>query len=82
MTHDKGKSTQTHDDSTDATGLEPETYASATDELNPASDDRAVSYGEQGQYAPGGRYNELNVTSADRLDLDEQVDSALRNEKK
>jgi hypothetical protein len=78
----KDDESQTLDDRNDDKGLEPETYASAVDELNPASDDRAVSYGEQGQYAPGGRYNELNVTSADRVDLDDPANSVRSDEKK
>ena len=62
-------------------GLGPQSSDAVT-EINPANDDRAIDYGESGQYAPGGRYNQINVNAPDRLDLDEQVDSALRNEKK
>lgn len=63
-------------------GLEPSTKPDAAQELNPANDDRVLDVGESGQYAPGGRYNELEVTKTERINLDEQVDSALRDEKK
>ena len=51
-------------------------------DLNPANDQRSLDIGESGQFAPGGRYNELEVTKPRRVDLDEQVDSALNEEKK
>ena len=53
------------------------TASNATEELHPSNEERAIDVGESGQFAPGGRYNELGVTSPRRIDLDEQVDSAL-----
>ena len=50
------------------------------EDINPANDERAIDVGESGQFAPGGRYNELGVTKPRRIDLDEQVDSALSKE--
>jgi hypothetical protein len=62
--------------------LRPDATPNASEEINPANDERAIDIGESGQYAPGGRYNELGVTAPRRLDLDEQVDSALENKDK
>ncbi|HZG52229.1 MAG TPA: hypothetical protein VEZ40_08835 [Pyrinomonadaceae bacterium] len=38
---------------------------------------RAQDIGAQGQFAPGGVYNQQGATQTDRIDLDEQVSSAL-----
>ena len=54
----------------------------AAEDLSPANEERSLDIGESGQFAPGGRYNELGVTAPRRLDLDEQVNSALDAEKK
>ena len=43
--------------------------------------ERSADIGESGQHAPGGYYNQQNATKAARIDLDEQVDSALNREK-
>jgi len=40
-------------------------------------DRRALDIGESGQFAPGGYYNQQGATKTDRIDLDEQVSSAL-----
>lgn len=61
--------------------LVPDATPNSIEDLNPANDERAIDIGESGQFAPGGRYNELGVTKPRRLDLDEQVDSALSDEK-
>ena len=52
----------------------------AAEAINPANDSRTLDVGESGQFAPGGRYNELGATKPRRIDLDEQVDSALSKE--
>jgi hypothetical protein len=57
--------------------LKPDATPNATEELSPSNEERAIDIGESGQFAPGGRYNELGVTKPRRIDLDEQVDSAL-----
>jgi hypothetical protein len=57
--------------------LTPDSTPRAVEELSPANEERSLDIGESGQFAPGGRYNELGVTKPRRLDLDEQVDSAL-----
>ena len=62
--------------------LKPDSTPDAVEELSPSNEERAINIGESGQYAPGGRYNELGATKPRRLDLDEQVDSALSNEEK
>jgi hypothetical protein len=38
---------------------------------------RSLDIGESGQHAPGGYYNQQDATKTDRIDLDEQVSSAL-----
>lgn len=67
-------------DKATATGMEPDTKPDATDALNPANDQRSLDIGESGQFAPGGRYNELEATKPRRIDLDEQTDSALKKD--
>jgi len=62
------------------TGMKPDTTPDATDVLNPANDQRSLDIGESGQFAPGGRYNELEATKPRRIDLDEQTDSALKKD--
>ncbi len=58
--------------------LKPDATPNPIEDINPANDERAIDVGESGQFAPGGRYNELGATKPRRLDLDEQVDSALK----
>ena len=60
--------------------LKPDATPNPIEDINPANDERAIDVGESGQFAPGGRYNELGATSPRRIDLDEQVDSALSKE--
>ena len=60
--------------------LKPDATPNPIEDLNPANDERVINVGESGQFAPGGRYNELGATSPRRIDLDEQVDSALSKE--
>jgi hypothetical protein len=60
-------------------GLEPATAPDPVNEV--AIDERAQDFGESGQHAPGGYYNQQNVLAPDRIDLDEQVKSALESEK-
>lgn len=60
--------------------LKPDTTPNATETLSPQNEERALDIGESGQFAPGGRYNELGVTKPRRIDLDEQVDSALKED--
>jgi hypothetical protein len=38
---------------------------------------RSLDIGAQGQFAPGGVYNQQGATQTDRIDLDEQTSSAL-----
>ncbi|HYE14435.1 MAG TPA: hypothetical protein VD968_08355 [Pyrinomonadaceae bacterium] len=61
--------------------LKPDTKPDAIEDLNPANDERSLNLGESGQFAPGGRYNELGATKPRRIDLDEQVDSAVSGDK-
>lgn len=62
--------------------LKPDATPEPIEDINPANDERAIDYGESGQFAPGGRYNQLGATQPRRIDLDDQVDSALSDEKK
>ena len=61
--------------------LKPDATPNPIEDVNPANDERSLDIGESGQFAPGGRYNELGATRPRRIDLDEQVDSALSDEK-
>ncbi|HVF49270.1 MAG TPA: hypothetical protein VNA19_04245 [Pyrinomonadaceae bacterium] len=78
MTDDKNRNSLNESDA----GLRPDTKPDAVEAVNPANDDRAIDIGESGQFAPGGRYNELDANAPRRIDLDEQVDSALSDEQK
>jgi hypothetical protein len=53
----------------------------ADDDLKPdtltETNQRSLDIGAQGQYAPGGVYNQQGATQTDRIDLDEQTSSAL-----
>ena len=62
--------------------LKPDTTPNAVEDLAQSNEQRSLDIGESGQFAPGGRYNELNANAPRRIDLDEQVDSALKNEEK
>ena len=62
--------------------LKPDATPNAVEDVNPANDERALDVGESGQFAPGGRYNELGATKPRRIDLDEQADSSLSNEER
>ena len=62
--------------------LKPDATPNAVGDVNPANDERSLDVGESGQFAPGGRYNELGATKPRRIDLDEQVDSSLSNEER
>jgi hypothetical protein len=62
--------------------LKPDTTPNPVEDLAPANEQRSLDVGESGQFAPGGRYNELGATAPRRIDLDEQLDSALKNEEK
>ena len=62
--------------------LKPDAAPNQVEELNPANDLRSLDVGESGQFAPGGRYNELGAKKPRHIDLDGQVDSALSDEKK
>ena len=62
--------------------LKPDAAPNQVEELNPANDLRSLDVGESGQFAPGGRYNELGANKPRRIDLDGQVDSALSGKEK
>ncbi|HYG08979.1 MAG TPA: hypothetical protein VD835_03290 [Pyrinomonadaceae bacterium] len=40
---------------------------------------RSLDIGAQGQFAPGGVYNQQGATQTDRIDLDEQTSSATKD---
>ena len=60
--------------------LKPDSTPNPVEKLHPQNEERSLDIGESGQFAPGGRYNELGATAPRRIDLDEQVDSALSKE--
>lgn len=78
---DKQNRSSVSDSSADQ-GLKPERAPSATENINPANDERALDIGESGQFAPGGYYNQLGVTKPDRIDLDEQTATSTSDDKK
>ena len=53
----------------------------AADDLKPDTltedNARSLDIGAQGQFAPGGVYNQQGATQTERIDLDDQVSSAL-----
>jgi hypothetical protein len=53
----------------------------ADDDLKPDTltedNARSLDIGAQGQFAPGGVYNQQGATQTERIDLDDQVSSAL-----
>lgn len=69
---DKIQSRSTLDDSSSDPELTPDATPNAVEELNPANDQRAQDYGESGQFAPGGYYNQTAATKTEPVDLDEQ----------
>jgi hypothetical protein len=69
---DKIQSRSTLDDASSDPELKPESTPNAVEELNPANDQRAQDYGESGQFAPGGYYNQTAATKTEPVDLDEQ----------
>ncbi|HEY0005044.1 MAG TPA: hypothetical protein VGB17_09560 [Pyrinomonadaceae bacterium] len=54
----------------------------AATDLDPANDLRSQDYGESGQFAPGGYFNQHGVTESERLDLDEQTANIPGDDKK
>jgi hypothetical protein len=62
--------------------LKSDSTPNPIEDIDPANDERSLDIGESGQFAPGGRYNELGATKPRRIDLDDQVDSTLSKEDK
>ncbi len=62
--------------------LKPDHMPSATEDINPANDERSLDIGESGQFAPGGYYNQHGVNESERLDLDEQTAAGTSGDKK
>ncbi|HLL17003.1 MAG TPA: hypothetical protein VK388_18225 [Pyrinomonadaceae bacterium] len=57
--------------------------AATDDDLKPDTltedNARSLDIGAQGQFAPGGVYNQQGATQTERIDLDEQVSSATKD---
>ena len=55
----------------------------AADDLTPdtltETNQRSLDIGAQGQFAPGGVYNQQGATQTDRIDLDEQTSGLTDN---
>ena len=75
MTDDTGKSNE----ATPKPDLTPD-LPNAAEEINPANDGRSLDIGESGQFAPGGYYNQQNVTAPDRSTLDD-IDTGSTKDK-
>ena len=69
---DKIQSKSTLEDTSSDPELKPDATPNPVEELNPANDRRTADYGESGQFAPGGYYNQAAATKSERIDLDEQ----------
>ena len=78
---DKIQSRSTTEDTSTDPDLKPDSTPNPVEELNPANDRRVADYGESGQFAPGGYYNQTAATQPERIDLDEQFPDR-RDEKK
>ena len=61
--------------------LKPDSTPDAAEEVNPVNDRRYQDYGESGQFAPGGLYNQREATKPDRIDLDEQFPDGTNDKK-
>ena len=61
--------------------LKPDATPNATEELNPANDQRSLDIGESGQFAPGGYYNQHGITESERLDLDDYTATRAPDDK-
>lgn len=62
--------------------LRPDTTPKATEELNPANDQRSLDIGESGQFAPGGYYNQQGIVESERIDLDEYTATRVKDDEK
>ena len=69
---DKIQSRSTTEDTSTDPDLKPDSTPNPVEELNPANDRRVADYGESGQFAPGGYYNQTAATRTEPVDLDEQ----------
>jgi hypothetical protein len=78
---DKPNKSSVSDSSADPE-LKPERVPSATEDINPANDERSLDIGESGQFAPGGYYNQHGITESERLDLDEYTATRTPDDKK
>jgi hypothetical protein len=47
--------------------------AGAEFDNTPEPENRAADFGESGQFAPGGYYNQQGAAKRDRVDLDEEL---------
>ena len=79
MANDNPRQSSLGEDAADPE-LKPDTTPNAAEELNPANDKRSLDYGESGQFAPGGYYNQQGIAESDRLDLDEGLPKRSSNE--
>lgn len=70
MANDNPRKTSLEESSADPE-LKPDATPNATEEVNPANDQRSLDIGESGQFAPGGYYNQHGVKESERIDLDE-----------
>lgn len=69
MANDNQIKSTIEDEKPEDGGLETPSAPDAVEEV--ANDQRAQDFGESGQFAPGGYYNQQNVLAPDRIDLDE-----------
>ncbi|HEX8707789.1 MAG TPA: hypothetical protein VF723_05965 [Pyrinomonadaceae bacterium] len=70
MANDNSRKTSLGDSPADP-DLKPDNTPTASEEVNPANDQRSLDIGESGQFAPGGYYNQHGINESERLDLDD-----------
>ena len=80
MANDNARKTTLEEKNADP-DLKPDATPNATEELNPANDQRSLDIGESGQFAPGGYYNQHGIPESERLDLDEYTATRAPDDK-
>lgn len=62
------------------TGLEPATLPDPVAPVSSTNLGRVGDYGDMGQFAPGGYYNQRGVTAPRRIDLDEYTKTSVTDD--
>lgn len=80
MANDNARKTSLEEKNADP-DLKPDSTPNASEEVNPANDQRSLDIGESGQFAPGGYYNQHGIKESERLDLDEYTATRTPDDK-